>query len=64
MKREDLLTNVVDDLSLEDLRDLKNLEIIFDKVYGFSAENVVKAVEILRDLIKEADLRFLHLQQI
>ncbi|AHC51584.1 deoxyhypusine synthase [Sulfolobus acidocaldarius SUSAZ] len=59
MKREDLLTNVVDDLSLEDLRDLKNLEIIFDKVHGFSAENVVKAVEILRDLVKEADLRFL-----
>ncbi|BFH74353.1 deoxyhypusine synthase [Sulfurisphaera javensis] len=59
MKREDLLKEVVEDITLDDLKNYKDFYKILDKIYGFTAESVVRGVKILNDMIKEADLRFL-----
>ncbi len=59
IKREDLLKEPVSDITLEDLKDLKNVRTIFDKIYGFSAEHLIKGIDILREMVKEADLRIL-----
>ena len=59
MRREDLLTEPVEDITLEDLKGLKDAENIYKKIYGFSAEALYKGIEVLKELIKEADLRFL-----
>lgn len=59
MKREDLLTEPVEDITLDDLKALKDAENVYRKIYGFSAEALYKGVEVLKELVKEADLRFL-----
>ncbi|MFP3200861.1 MAG: deoxyhypusine synthase [Sulfolobus sp.] len=59
MKREDLLTEPVEDITLDDLKALKDAENIYRKIYGFSAEALYKGIEVLKELVKEADLRFL-----
>ena len=59
MKREDLLTEPVEDITLDDLKALKDAENVYRKIYGFSAEALYKGIEILKELVKEADLRFL-----
>ncbi|BAB66337.1 deoxyhypusine synthase [Sulfurisphaera tokodaii] len=59
MKREELLVEEIKDLTLEELKGYADFYKILDKVYGFTAESVVRGVKILKDMIKEADLRFL-----
>jgi deoxyhypusine synthase len=59
LKREDLLTEPVEDITLDDLKALKDAENVYRKIYGFSAEALYKGVEVLKELVKEADLRFL-----
>ncbi|MBB5252513.1 deoxyhypusine synthase [Sulfurisphaera ohwakuensis] len=59
MKREELLVEEIKDLTLEELKEYADFYKILDKVYGFTAESIVRGVKILKDMIKEADLRFL-----
>mgnify|MGYP001772482333 FL=1 len=59
MKREELLVEEVKDITLEDLKSYANFYNILDNIYGFTAEAIVRGVGILKDMIKEADLRFL-----
>lgn len=59
MKREDLLAEVIEDINLDDVKDLGRYLGIYDKIYGFSAEMLSRAVKILKDMQKNADLRFL-----
>lgn len=59
MKREDLLTEPVEDITLDDLKALKDAENVYRKIYGFSAEALYNGIEVLKELVKEADLRFL-----
>ena len=59
MKREDLLKEPIEDITLEDLRGTEKILSILNRVYGFSAEAIVRGAKILQDIIKEADLRFL-----
>jgi len=59
LKREDLLTEPVEDITLDDLKALKDAENVYRKIYGFSAEALYKGIEVLKELVKEADLRFL-----
>ncbi|QIW24209.1 deoxyhypusine synthase [Sulfolobus sp. S-194] len=59
MKREELLVEEIKDLTLEELKGYTDFYKILDRVYGFTAESVVRGVKILKDMIKEADLRFL-----
>ncbi|BFI74124.1 deoxyhypusine synthase [Sulfurisphaera ohwakuensis] len=59
MKREELLVEEIKDLTLEELKGYADFYKILDKVYGFTAESIVRGVKILKDMIKEADLRFL-----
>jgi deoxyhypusine synthase len=59
MNRSDLLKDAIEDVTLEDLKQAKGALAILSKVYGFSSESVVKASEILKEALREADLRFL-----
>jgi len=59
LKREDLLTEPVEDITLDDLKALKDAENVYRKIYGFSAEALYNGIEVLKELVKEADLRFL-----
>ena len=59
MKREELLVEEVKDIKLEDLKPYVDFYKIFDKIHGFTAEAIVRGIRILKDMIKEADLRFL-----
>jgi len=59
MRREDLLKEAVDDITLEDLKGFGKLIEVYERVYGFTAEALVKAAKILKEAITEADLRFL-----
>jgi len=59
MKREEILVEEVKDITLEDLKPYVDFYKILDHIYGFTAESVVRGVRILKDMIKEADLRFL-----
>lgn len=59
MKREEILVEEVKDITLEDLKPYVDFYKILDDIYGFTAESVVRGVRILKDMIKEADLRFL-----
>ncbi len=59
MKREDLLVEEVEDVTLDDLKGLDKAIEIYGKIYGFSAEAVYRSSQILKEMVKEADLRFL-----
>ncbi|BCU71143.1 deoxyhypusine synthase [Stygiolobus caldivivus] len=59
MKREDLLKEPIEDIALEDLSGTEKILSILNRVYGFSAEAIVRGAKILQDMVKEADLRFL-----
>jgi Deoxyhypusine synthase len=59
MKREDLLTEVVGDITLEDIKGLDKYIELFNKIYGFSAEALYRGAKILKDMQKDADLRFI-----
>ena len=59
MKREDLLKEPVEDITLDDLKGLDKYIDVLNKVYGFSAEAVVRGAKILKDMMRDADLRFL-----
>ena len=59
MKREELLSEEIKDITLEDLKPYGDLYKIFDKIHGFTAESIARGARILKDMIKEADLRFL-----
>ncbi|BDC19940.1 deoxyhypusine synthase [Acidianus sp. HS-5] len=59
MKREDLLTEVVGDITLEDVKGLDKYIELFNKIYGFSAEDLYRGAKILKDMQKDADLRFI-----
>jgi len=59
MKREDLLTEVVGDITLEDIKGLDKYIELFNKIYGFSAEALYRGTKILKDMQKDADLRFI-----
>lgn len=41
------------------MKSLKDVRTIFEKVYGFSAEALVKGIDILKEMINNADLRIL-----
>ncbi|AWR97820.1 deoxyhypusine synthase [Acidianus sulfidivorans JP7] len=59
MKREDLLKEPVEDITLDDLKGLNKYLNIFEKIYGFSAEALAKGIKILNEMQKDADLRFI-----
>jgi len=59
MKREELLKEEVQDITLDDVKGLNKAIEIYKKVYGFSAESMYKSSDILKEMIKNADLRFL-----
>jgi deoxyhypusine synthase len=59
MKRADLLKEPIEDITLEDLRGVEKILLVLDKIYGFSAEAIVRGSRILKDMMKDADLRFL-----
>jgi len=59
MKREDLFTEVVGDITLEDIKGLDKYIELFNKIYGFSAEALYRGAKILKDMQKDADLRFI-----
>jgi deoxyhypusine synthase len=59
MKREDLLIEVVGDITLEDIKGLDKYIELFNKIYGFSAEALYRGTKILKDMQKDADLRFI-----
>jgi len=59
MRREDLLTEEVKDITLDDLKPYVDLYKIYEKIHGFTAESIARGVKILKEMIKEADLRFL-----
>ncbi|BBD72646.1 deoxyhypusine synthase [Sulfodiicoccus acidiphilus] len=59
MRREDLLIEPISDLRLRDLRDYRSFITVYEKVYGFSAEAIVKASQLVKSTVKEADLRIL-----
>lgn len=59
MKREDLLIEEVRDIKLEDLKEYKDFYKILNNIYGFTAESIVRGVRILKEMVRDADLRFL-----
>ncbi|AAK41241.1 deoxyhypusine synthase [Saccharolobus solfataricus] len=59
INREDLLKNPVEDITLSDLKKYNDIVSVFDKIYGFSSEGIVNGSKILKEMIKNADLRFL-----
>jgi deoxyhypusine synthase len=59
MNKNEILRNVIQDLKLKDLKNLRNVLDIYRKIYGFSAEQLVKGGELLKEMISKADLRFL-----
>ncbi|MCI2414879.1 MAG: deoxyhypusine synthase [Candidatus Aramenus sp.] len=59
MKREDVLVEEVEDVTLDDLKGLDKAIEVYGKIYGFSAEAVYKSSQILKEMVREADLRFL-----
>jgi len=59
MRREDLLVEAIEDITLEELSQVRNYINVLSKVYGFTAESVVRAADVLKRAVKEADLRFL-----
>ncbi|XDF44422.1 deoxyhypusine synthase [Saccharolobus solfataricus] len=59
INREDLLKNPVEDIALSDLEKYSDIVNVFDKIYGFSSEGIVRGSKILKEMIKDADLRFL-----
>ncbi len=60
INRDELLKEPVEDLRLKDLRKYTNIiSDIFEKVYGFSSEGIIRASQVLKEMIREADLRFL-----
>lgn len=54
-----MLKEAVEDISLEDVKGLSSYLDLYEKIYGFSAESLSKAVKILKEMQKQADLRFL-----
>ncbi|MCQ4343929.1 MAG: deoxyhypusine synthase family protein, partial [Sulfolobales archaeon] len=59
MRREDLLVEAIEDITLEELSQVRNYINVLSKVYGFTAESVVRAADVLKRAVNEADLRFL-----
>ncbi|WP_338601750.1 deoxyhypusine synthase [Sulfolobus tengchongensis] len=59
ISRDELLKNPIEDITLNDLEKYKDITDIFNKIYGFSSENIVNGSRILKEMIKTADLRFL-----
>lgn len=59
MRREDLLVEAIEDITLEELSQVRNYINVLSKIYGFTAESVVRAADLLKRAVKEADLRFL-----
>jgi len=59
IERNDLLKSEIKDLKLKDLQNYKGIINVFRKVYGFTAESLVRGAEILREMVFKADLRFL-----
>ncbi len=57
--RKELLRSPIEDITLEDLKNLRDSVKVYEKIYGFSAEAVFRAAEILQKMVNEADLRFL-----
>lgn len=58
MKREELLREEIQDITLNDVRQFSNSAELYWKVYGFSAEQMARSKDIL-GLIKTSNLRFL-----
>ncbi len=58
MRREDILVEEVQDITLDDLRGSSLLE-VYNKVYGFSAESIYRGSRILKRIVSECDLRFI-----
>ncbi len=59
MKREDLLKEPVEDVTVAPNDTLEELVEKYCKIHGFVAGHLCKAVEFLAEALKEADLRFL-----
>ncbi|AOL15639.1 deoxyhypusine synthase [Sulfolobus sp. A20] len=60
INRDELLKEPIEDLNLKDLRNYANIiSDIFEKVYGFSSEGIIRASQVLKEMMREADLRFL-----
>ncbi|BCU68358.1 deoxyhypusine synthase [Sulfolobales archaeon HS-7] len=58
MKREELLTEEISDITLDDVKGLETSYLIYSKIYGFSAESLAKGREIIQKVIK-TDLRIM-----
>ncbi|UXD21187.1 deoxyhypusine synthase [Ignicoccus pacificus DSM 13166] len=59
MKREDLLKEPVEDVKVDPKDSLEDFVEKLGKIYGFTAGHLYRAVEVLSEGLKEADLRFL-----
>ncbi len=59
MKREDLIREPVEDVKISPEDSLADFVEKLGKIYGFTAGHLYRAVEILSEGLKEADLRFL-----
>ncbi|EZQ06781.1 MULTISPECIES: deoxyhypusine synthase [Acidianus] len=59
MNRDDILKEEVQDITLDDLKGLNNYLDILAKIHGFTASSVFLGSRILKDMVKDADLRFI-----
>ncbi|BDB97837.1 deoxyhypusine synthase [Saccharolobus caldissimus] len=57
--RDELLKNPIEDISLDELKQYSSIINIYEKIYGFTCEGLVNGSKIIKEMINEADLRFL-----
>lgn len=57
--RDELLKNPIEDISLDELKQYSGIINIYEKIYGFTCEGLVNGSKIIKEMINEADLRFL-----
>ncbi|MEM0363880.1 MAG: deoxyhypusine synthase [Sulfolobaceae archaeon] len=59
ISRDELLKDPIVDITLDNLKNYGNIIEVFEKIYGFSSEAVAKGSKILKEMVNNADLRFL-----
>ncbi|MDT7861075.1 MAG: deoxyhypusine synthase [Saccharolobus sp.] len=57
--RDELLKNPIEDISLDELKQYSGIINIYEKIYGFTCEGLVNGSKIIKEMVNEADLRFL-----
>lgn len=57
--RDELLKNPIEDISLDELKQYSGIINIYEKIYGFTCEGLVNGSKVIKEMVNEADLRFL-----